>query len=78
MAKSEADAKKVFEAFQETIHFHFTKINSLFDNCELTLVARSVKDDKVVCVYSEEPDLERLFDLAKKSVQDNPVKPKME
>ncbi len=74
METEKTDARKAFEAYQQTIYFHFTAINNLFDGCEPTLIVRSIKDDKVVCVYSEETDLEKLFDLAKETVQKNPVK----
>jgi len=73
MKRTEAGAKKLFEAFQETTYFHLKSINKLFDDCECTLIVRSVKEDKVVCVYSEEEEdaLLKVLDLAKETVKAN-------
>jgi len=74
--KTEIDLQKRFEAYQATIDFHMTQINTLFPECTVTLLVRNVKEKDVIVIYSNDKAVDVLKAAQKKLKDKDKVKGK--
>lgn len=52
--KNITDEERKIIAFQKTVDFHLESIKTLLSECNLTLVARHIKKNEIVVIYSDE------------------------